>query len=227
MIYAFSLKRLLCSWVAVLHIVVTTVLAVGPVQAQSVQDNEPPMLDLEVVETGTAGDSQVFSATVTDNDEVLEVVVYLRIQGTDTYERVPMDPIPGTSFYTVTVDVTTDEATVLEYYMNASDVSGNRVVRGFAFDPLVRILMTPEELAQTTEPAAAPTTPTPAPTPPRTGLSTGQKVLFIGLGVLAVGALAAAASSGGGGSGGGDDMPGGGPEIPVLITVDPVAAAFR
>lgn len=204
-------------WVAVLHLVFSTVLVVGPVHAQSTDDNEPPVLDLQVVDTGTAGDSQVFSATVTDNEEVSEVVLYLRVQGAEIYESVPMNPIPGTSIYTVTVDITTTDSTVLEYYMNASDSSGNRVVRGFAFDPLLRDLMPANELAATTEPVAAP-----APVPARVGISTGRKILYIGLGVLAVGALAAAASGGGGG--GGDDMPGGGPVIPVLITVDPIAA---
>ena len=223
MINANRLKQLLCSWVAVLHLVISTVFAVGPVHAQSVSDNEPPILELEVVETGTAGDSQVFSATVTDNEEVSEVVLYVRVQGVDDYQRVPMSPIPGTSIYTVTVDISTTSSTVVEYYMNASDISGNRVVQGFAFDPLLRDLSAPNELAATSEPVAAPVA---APAPKRSGLSTGRKILYIGLGVLAVGAIAAAAS-GGGSSGGGDDMPGGGPTIPVLITVDPIAGAFR
>lgn len=257
MIYASCLKRLLCLWVAVLHIVISTFFAVGQVQAQSeaqielpeaqsdpqfelpeaqsepqfelpetqseaqlTSDDEPPVLDLQIVETGVAGDSQVFSATVTDNEEILEVVLHVRFESDDVYDSVPMNQIPGTSIFTVTVDLPSPEVTVIEYYMNASDVSGNRVVRGFAFDPLLRDLMEPNELAATTEPAAVSTEPS------RTGISTGRKILYVGLGILAAGAIAAALS-GGGSSGDGDEVPGGGPEIPVTITVDPIATALE
>lgn len=219
MIHAFRLKQFLCLFVTLLHIVVSTLVVVGPAHAQSSPDNEAPVLDLQVVETGTAGDSQVFSATVTDDTEILEVVLYYRTQGDETYSSVRMDPIPNTSIYTVTIDTQTDESAVIEYYMNASDVSGNRVVRGFAFDPLTRDLVAPSELALSGDTTAGP----PEPVPARTGISTGKKILYIGLGILAVGAIAAAAG-GGGSSGGGDTMPGGGPEIPVVITVDPIAS---
>ncbi len=227
MVQARSFKRLICVWVALLHLVFSTVLVVGPVHAQATSDDEPPVVDLQVVETGNVGDNQVFSATVTDNQAVSEVVLYYRVAGAGNYQNVPMELIPGTSIYTVTIDVLTDEATVIEYYINASDTSNNRVVRGFAFDPLTRDLTAADNLASTAETPVPQAPVDTAAEPISTGLTTGQKVLYGALGILAVGALAAAASGGGGSSSGsGGTNPGGGPTIPVIITADPVGTEF-
>lgn len=215
--------RLLCIWVAVLHVTASTLLAVGPVQAQAVDD--PPVIDLQLVETGTLGDSQVFSATVTDNNGVADVVLYYRLMGESEYANTPMFIIPGTSIYTVTLDINSEEETAVEYYVSASDNANNRSVTGFAFDPLTRVLIASDQLAGTTEPAPAQTEPVAA--PKRAGLSTGRKLLYGALAVLAVGAIAAAASGGGGSSSGGSsEAPGGGPTIPVVITVDTIASEF-
>lgn len=218
---SYSLKRLLCVWVALLHLVVSTVLVVAPAHAQSTADNTPPVVDLQLVETGISGDSQVFSATVTDNTEVSEVLLYFRVAGAGDYESVEMSAIPSTSIYTVTVNVEPQDATAIEYYINAADANNNRVVRGFSFDPLVRVLEQPNPVAAAPEaPVVQPST---APTEP--GMSTGRKILIGALGLLAVGALAAA-SSGGSSSGGSGGSPGNGPTIPVTITVGPVATEF-
>ncbi len=218
---SYNLKRLMCVWVAVLHLIVSTVLVVAPAHAQSSADNTPPVVDLQLVETGIAGDSQVFSATVTDNTEVAEVLLYYRVAGAGDYDRLPMTAIPGTTIYTVTVDIDSPDATAIEYYINAADANSNRVVRGFSFDPLVRVLEKPNQITAAPEAPAA--QPSAAPSEP--GMSTGRKILIGALGLLAVGALAAA-SSGGSSSSGGGGNPGTGPTIPVTITVAPVATEF-
>ena len=102
---AKSLNRFVSLCVIALHVVVSTLLVVGPVSAQSGNADGTPLIELEVVESGIAGDSQVFSATITDNDEVLEVEFYYRFDSFAEFRQIPMTVIPGTAFYTATVDV--------------------------------------------------------------------------------------------------------------------------
>ncbi len=222
---AKNLKRALCLWVVALHIIVTTTLAIGPAHAQSAVSDGTPLIELEVVESGVAGDDQVFSATVLDDGEFLEVDFFYRFQGETEFNQLPMNVIPGTAFYTATVEVFDREASVIEYYVNVRDAENNKVTKGFAFDPLSRTLEAAETAVVTTEATQAPTA-APQPAPVSSGRSTGRTILYVGLAVLAVGAIAAAASGGGDSSDGSINNPGGGPTIPVTITVDTVASGF-
>jgi len=220
---AENLNRLVSLCVIALHLVVSTVLVVGPVQAQSGNNDGTPLIELEVVDTGIAGDSQVFSANITDNGNFLDVEFFYRFDSFTDFRQIPMTVIPGTSFYTATVELNSRDVGVIEYYINVRDEDNNKVTKGFAFDPLSRLLVAPES------PVVAADTATPATTTPpaATGRSTGRTLLYVGLAVLAVGAIAAAASSGGGSSSDGStNTPGGGPTIPVTITVDTVASGF-
>lgn len=221
---AKSLNRLVCLWVVALHLIVSTLVVVGPAHAQSGNADGTPLIELEVVDTGIAGDAQVFSATIIDDGEFLEVDFFYRFDSFAEFNQISMDVIPGTSFYTATVEVPNREPSVIEYYVNVRDADNNKVTKGFAFDPLTRVLVAPEAAVTSAEPAA---TPTAAPPPPATtGRSTGRTILYVGLAVLAVGALAAVASGGGDSSDGSITNPGGGPSIPVTITVDTVASGF-
>ncbi len=225
MIRANDLTNSMCIWVAALHLLVSTMMVVGPAQAQA-QDG-PPVIDLQIVETGSLGDSQVFSATVTDNDQVANVELYFRLAGESAYGNTPMLAIPGTSIFTVTLDIKTAEETAIEYYVSASDSAGNRSVTGFAFDPLVRVLMPSEPLADATDPVlSAQTASEPVTAPSTSGISTGRKILYGALAVIAVGAIAVAVSGGGDGGGGGATDTPGGPVVPVTITVDTIASEF-
>jgi len=150
MIHLMNIKRFVCMCVALFHVIASTLLVVGPAHAQSGADNEAPVVDLQLVETGRAGDTQVFTATVTDNIEVVEVVLYYRVKDAGDFDSVPMQPIPGTSIYSVSVEFEGSDSITVEYYINAADSNNNRVVRGYAFDPLVR------ELAADPQIAAAP-----------------------------------------------------------------------
>lgn len=223
---AKSLNRIVCFWVVALHLIVTTTLVVGPVHAQTQNADGTPLIELEIVDTGVAGDDQVFSATVIDDGEFLEVDFFYRFDGFTQFDQISMTVIPGTSFYTATVEVFDRQPQVIEYYINVRDADNNKVTKGFAFDPLSRLLVAAESPVATTEATQAPTA-APQPAPAATGRSTGRTILYVGLAVLAVGALAAAASSGGGSSSDGSTItPGGGPTIPVTITVDSVASGF-
>jgi len=221
MLHIKSMKRFLSVWVAVLHVVMSTSLAVGPAYAQSSEtDSEAPVVELPLVDSGSAADAQVFSATVTDDVGVAEVILYHRLQGENDYLRVPMVQIASTNFYSVTIESPGTEATIIEYYINAADTAGNRVLRGFAFDPLLRVLGGSAPITTADSAAAAPSesAEAAATTPTKSGTSTGRKILYGVLGVLVVGAIAAAASSGG------DDdpmpmMPE--PQTPVTVTISP------
>lgn len=208
-------RRLLCCFVAITHVTVTSLLwSPSTALAQSV-DVEPPTIEFERIERGVLGDTQVFSTTVLDDREVAEVTLHYRFGADAPYESVSMIALAGTSIHTASIPTTLDTNPNLQYYLEARDTSGNRSIQGFAFDPLERQLVA----AESTEPAAV--AQNSAPPIATDGISTGRKVFYGILGVIAVGALAAAA--GGSGGGGGNELSADDPNtIPLTITVDPL-----
>ena len=208
-------RRLLASFVAIVHLCVGSLLAVAtPVSAQTA-DAEPPSIEFERVDEGIAGDTQVFSANVTDDREIDVVTLYYRLGSSEPYQSVAMIALAGTSIHTATVATEGSDATVVQYYIEARDTAGNRSIQGFAFDPIER------QLVQPGQPLATGPVDDAVPAPIKPGRSTGRKIFYGVLGALAVGALAAAVSSGGGG-GGGSPAADGADTIPLTITVDPL-----
>ena len=173
-------------------------------------DTEPPIIELEEIPEGVAGQNQVFTALVADNQQLKDVRLYYRFAGTQSFSRVEMEVLSNTDYYTASIETSEGDDRDIEYYIQARDEAGNRVVKGFAFDPLKRGLI-PARAPQTTA------TNPPVASEPEAG-SGGFKVWQIVLGVLAVGALAAAAGSGGGGGGGGST--GNGETVPLTLTID-------
>ena len=90
------------------------------------------------------------------------------------------------------------DASALEFYVLAEEVSGDTLFKGSAFAPIVR------ELRPAAPPAPVAAAPAAGSVPdvPEPG-SGGRKYLYYALGALAVGAAIVAASSGG--DGGSDD----------------------
>ncbi len=167
-------------------------------------DFESPIIEHIEREGGPLGSLEIFGATVVDNDDIESVTLYYRFSGEKEFAQRSMREIATSSFYSVNVPTSnvplgTDS---IEYYLQAEDLSGNLVLKGFAFQPLVRFFEPVKTIVDTTpviEPIAEPVE------------SKGVNWLYVGLGVLAVGAIAAAASGGGGGgsSGSSDDCVGG------------------
>jgi len=198
--------------VAVSHLVFVSVAGLPSLGHAQGADGEPPTISFERIEEGVLGETQVFSATVADEFSVATVTLHYRFGDEVRYEPLPMEPLAGTDIYTVAVETTDAEEDVLQYYIEARDEAGNRSIQGFAFDPIERRLVAPV----VRQAGMAP------PPPPRAdGMSTGRKVLYGVLGVLAVGAVVAAAGGSGGGS---DDNPSS--DDPDNVPLDIIVEAF-
>lgn len=142
-----------------------------------------------------AGDVLELNATVTDNVGVQSVTLFYRTIGASNYERTALQRIGQTDQYSVAID--TVQSPGIEYYLQATDLAGNTLLRGYSFSPLI-INVNATDFSTTTSTVA-----TLEPRPKmETEKSSSKKWLWIGLGVLAVGAMAA-----GGGGGGSDPEP--------------------
>jgi len=152
-----------------------------------VLDVEPPLIEHEVVAENEAGIRQTFVATVVDDQELDRVQLYYRFKGESRYSLSTMNRVSFSS--TWIAQIATDPATPqdMEYYIQANDKSGNRTVRGYAFNPLVRkIIPGPGAEVPAEEPAAS--------TQPKT--TNTRKTLYVVGGVLLLGLLASALGGG-------------------------------
>lgn len=199
--------------------------------AQTVPDIEPPKVTLEVVESSPADLSQVFTLQASDDIGLGDVSLHYRRNGENAFTRVLMQPIGDTGYFSVAVDTDPNDLREFLYYVQALDLTGNRTVEGFAFDPFVRTITESDVTAitQQTNPAPAATdSPAAAVVVAKTASDTVQpevnntrRWIYVALGVLAAGALA---SQLGGSSGGGESTdPSGNPAVPLTVIIrDPL-----
>ncbi len=176
-----------------------TLVGLTPVRAQDL-DLQPPVMELEEIDRGIAGETQVFTVTVTDEKALTTVVLFHRFSGDDRYASTEMLPIARTDIFTASVSTDADDPRDIEYYIQAEDTGGNKAIKGFAFDPLVRDITGDAVIT------AASTSPG--------GMSRNRKIMWTVLGVLAIGVIASQ-SGGGGGSSSEPASP------PVTIVVNP------
>ncbi len=171
-------------------------------------DLDPPVIDLQIVEQGARGDSQVFSATVTDNELIVSVMLHYRFGDSMPYEAIEMSSLSNTSIFTASLETSDEQSDVIQYYVEAVDGAGNRAIQGFAFDPFTRNLVAAAVVANVDpEPALVPS------------ISRNRKILYGVLGLIVVGALASASSdSGASGNNRGSE----GPNVPLTVVVDPL-----
>ena len=166
-------------------------------------DIDPPVIDHEALEVGVAGESQLFSAQVIDDNGIEYVDLYHRASANSDYQTTPMVSAGGSERYTASVSTQLGQAR-LEYYIEAADIGGNRVLKGFPFFPLVRNLDVPAQ----SQPSL--TTSSPA-------IETGggqSNLLYVLLGALAVGLLVSASS---GDEGASADTSG---DVPLTININ-------
>lgn len=193
---------------------INTVVTVANAQVAN-SDFEAPIIEHEEINTGVLGDIESFVATVVDNEELKSVSLFYRYTGQSDFTEISMKPLAASSYYTATVDTSKSDGdeTAIEYYIRAEDTSGNLVLKGFAFEPLVRSLASPSPFSASTET----TTTQPTNSAPKKKINW----LYVALGVLVLGGIAGAA---GGGSDDDDDGPVAGecnPNCQVTLTISP------
>lgn len=182
--------------------------ALSVAQAQTLSDDidfDPPVIDHESLVSGISGEMQVFSAVVVDDRGLERVTLFYRAETGQDYRQAPMQRLSATDNYTASVDSAENQKKI-EYYIEALDTGGNRVLKGFPFFPLVRALEAP---------VAAPVVEQVATPPPP---AKSNSALYLVLGVLAAGLIAGLASDSGGSGGGGDPADN---TVPLTINVSP------
>lgn len=164
-------------------------------------DIDPPVIDHEALEVGIAGEPQTFTALVIDDRGIEYVDFYYRASRLADYRKVTMVLDSQTRYIaTVPTDLTQHS---IEYYIEAADTGGNRVLKGFPFFPLIRNLDIPQPPAPLISSS----------TSSESSQSGSSRLLYIVLGALAVAVLASAGSSG-------DDVDGGGGgQVPLTINI--------
>ncbi|MBX2879200.1 MAG: hypothetical protein KTR32_04665 [Granulosicoccus sp.] len=181
-----------------------------PLAAQTV-DTEPPQLQFDAIEQGVVGDEQLFVITASDNVELESVTFTFRFEDGANYQRRSMERQGATDTYTVSLspEEIGSEGTMIQYYIVAQDLEGNRTLEGFSFSPLTRNLVDRSEIAQTSAPSQQ------GVFAGFSNLPTSTKLIYGALGVLAVGVLVAASDS----DGSGDTTSTG---TDVTVVVDPL-----
>lgn len=203
------------SLVALTHLVFSVLVVMPSMAHAQGADTEPPVIELETVAEGVRGETQVFSATVTDNDQISSMTLHYRFGSDAAYIAAPMSVIQGTSIYTASIDTKNTTASVIQYYMEAKDAGGNRSVQAFAFDPFERTLLD-EKVVVSDAAAAGSVVPVVAPS-----RSTTRKIAYGLLALLVVGGLASAGSSSSSSSvASGDGNSAGSGEVELTIVVD-------
>ena len=137
-------------------------------------------------------------ATVTDNVGVKEVILFYRENPAADFKRLKMKRDLDSFIYTA--NIPSVDSPGLEYYIQATDLAGNTLLFGHAFSPLtITVAPSAADEGKTKTVAAMESQTAPAGKEKKSGVS---KWVWIGLGVVAVGAALAA-----GGGGGGDEQP--------------------
>lgn len=170
----------------------------------------------------SSGKPAVFQALVTDNAGVESVTLFYRAQGSQVFQRKPMERVGSSDMYRATLSRDAVTQPGLEYYLQASDLVGNILLRGSSFSPFALSVIAGQP--QTTTAATANTTTHPSPAQKEIKSSPRMSPLKWVLVAVGVGAIAALAGGGGGSSGGGS---GGGPVGPTdpggsLVVTGPI-----
>lgn len=204
-------KSVLSTCFAVWFAVTQAMFGIAPAfaqQAGSAIDLDPPLIEHDIISEVESNTRQTFVATVVDDDELESVRLFYRFSGEPTYSSTLMNRVSYSSSYIAQINTDPSIATAIEYYIQARDISGNRTVRGYAFNPLIRsITIEDAELAGNTSKASVKDA-SAAPAKPK-------KALYVVIGVLAVGLLAGLAS--GGGSNGGNSCDDSGCKLDINI----------
>jgi len=207
------LNRLMDSFTRALKLMLCIAVALTPTSNLLAQtnDTEAPVLIHRQLESGVAGELQTFLARVSDDFGVARVTLYYRQSDKGAYQSIAMRPLlDSIGEYMIAIETSGSDYGGLQYYLQATDTSGNSTNRGFDYAPIVLPLSQPLAPIATITPEPLPSSTqrrTPAPTraPATTdsdpaGSQFNTTTILLGLGALVVlGALASSGGSGGGG----------------------------
>ncbi|MEE9321535.1 MAG: hypothetical protein V3U76_13900 [Granulosicoccus sp.] len=185
-------------WISAVTAALWAFLLIAPTLSAQSNDLEPPLIEHDLQERGQPGETQDFSATVVDDQALAGVRLHYRYSGETDFTDITMTQIASSAVYTASLDTEVGDLRAIEYYIEARDKAGNRVVQGHPFNPMVRLMGDDDVLASNSQDV-------------KPESSRRRRWLYIGLGVLAAGAVAAAASGDGGGGNDND----------FVITLDP------
>lgn len=155
-----------------------------------------------------------FSAIVRDDVAVRSVTLFYRAPNTQEFKSLSMQrQLSNSDTYAARLDKSLLPEKGVEYYIKAEDTSGNTLLHGYSFSPIIlsfdggtnTVAADPESIAAFDKNAMP-------------GASTPlwkNKWLWIGIGAVAVAAAASSGSSDSGGGGGGAKP---GPAVPVTVT---------
>lgn len=200
-------------------------------------DLDPPEVDHIPVASGVAGAVQSISVRAVDVQGIASVTLLYRASPAGEYKQVLMRQVSGTDNFTVSVD-TAAEQDLIEYYFLVIDSGGNKVLNGFPYKPFSRVLAPQQALvpdlsspaekpsdnaqAQGMPASATVAVDDTANAPETKDAGQGKQLLWVVVGVLAVGLLAAGAA----GSGGSDTTTGGAggtgtgtQTVPVILNI--------
>lgn len=127
-------------------------------ESNPLADTTPPVIELETLDNVFADQSQVFTVQIAEETELRDATFYYRRSGELPFSATPMSAIGNSGFYSAAIPTDPNDLRAIEYYIQARDISGNRTVSGFAFDPYIRRLSpaqeTIEQPVQATQPTA-------------------------------------------------------------------------
>lgn len=178
-------------------------------------DVEPPLIEHELVKQAEADIRQTFVASVVDDEELAQVDLFYRFGGETSFSRYQMMRVSYSSTYIAQIPTNPNELAPMEYYIQASDASGNRTVRGYTFSPLVRQIIAPANHVE----ATAQDESDPGTKAPNSTASKLPKAVYIVGGVLLLGLIASAGGSSGSSPSGGEEC--GTAGCRLTITVNP------
>ncbi len=135
-------------------------------------------------------DVLTIEAEVTDMSGVTEVVLFYREKGDAIYTRKEMELV-GSDLYRAQLSGEEVDAAVIEYYIQATDIFGNMVLKGMEFSPLTYTLRPDKSMAERVNGSGK------SGKQPVAKTKESPNWLLIGGGILAAGAVAALLIQGG------------------------------
>jgi hypothetical protein len=185
-----QILRIFLTYTLSLSLIFTPLLRAEQLALPSADLIAPQVIHETIKEPSAPGTNQKITAVVTDNVAVQSVTLFYRSVGSKDYKRKPMKT-QESDIYSAVIDADEMRTPGIEYYIQATDSSGNNLLHGYSFSPLLVTVSASAAATVATTSAGKEVNMAPKKE------ESSNKWLWIGLGVAAI---AAAAGGGGGGS---------------------------